>query len=102
MPLTFGYSAAQRSRIKNGENVSSANRYIAENPANAFAVQMLAPVGLKTLSKMPQKTADKALKAKAKIERAAKKMMEAGKEANYCEMTFDKTASFEGFAQFNF
>jgi len=40
-PLTFGYSAAQRARMRNGENVSGFNRYIAENPANAFMIQAL-------------------------------------------------------------
>lgn len=41
LPLTFGYSALQRSRIRNNENVSGLNRYIAENPSNAYVLQAM-------------------------------------------------------------
>jgi hypothetical protein len=61
MPLTFGYSALQRSRIKNNENVSGFNRYVAENPANAYVVQALAgPHAVKALKRLPKKVARKA------------------------------------------
>jgi hypothetical protein len=36
LPLTFGYSALQRSRMNNGEDISGFNRYVAENPTNAY------------------------------------------------------------------
>lgn len=35
IPLTHSYSALQRSRMNNGEDISSLNRYVAENPSNA-------------------------------------------------------------------
>ena len=41
LPVTFGYSAYQRSRIKNGENINSLNRYIADNPASAYFIQAM-------------------------------------------------------------
>ena len=48
LPLTLGYSALQRSRIRNGENVSSLNRYVAENPVSAYFMQaLLLPAGVK-------------------------------------------------------
>lgn len=41
LPAVYGYSAAQRSRIENGDNVSAFNRYIATNPSNAYILQAL-------------------------------------------------------------
>lgn len=40
-PLLLSYSALQRSRINNGEDISSLNRYIAENPTNALFLSMV-------------------------------------------------------------
>lgn len=42
-PLAMGYSGIQRSRINNGENISTFNRYIAENPINSA---LLATAGI--------------------------------------------------------
>jgi hypothetical protein len=48
LPVTFGYSAYQRARIKNGENISSLNRYVADNPASAYLIQaMFGPFAFK-------------------------------------------------------
>lgn len=41
LPLTYGYSSYQRSRLNNGDNISSFNRYVAENPSSAYALQAL-------------------------------------------------------------
>lgn len=57
LPLVFGYSALQRARMKNGENVNGINRYIAENPGNAFLIQaMLGPYAAKGIAKAGKKT----------------------------------------------
>jgi len=48
LPAVFGYSAIQRSRLKNRENLSGFNRYMAENPANAYVLQAFAPKIVKT------------------------------------------------------
>lgn len=73
-PIVFGYSAIQRSRMKNGENVSSANRYVAENPANAYLLQgmMLPPVS--------KKFVDQADKLKGKASNFKGKAMNIGKK----------------------
>ena len=48
IPLTMSYSALQRSRMNNGEYISSANRFVAENPANAaFLVAAGTKIGAK-------------------------------------------------------
>jgi hypothetical protein len=48
LPITFGYSAYQRARIKNGENISSLNRYVADNPSSAYLIQaMFGPFAFK-------------------------------------------------------
>lgn len=57
LPVTFGYSAYQRARMKNGENIGSVNRYIAENPASAYLIQaifgpMVYKGGLKGIQKV--------------------------------------------------
>lgn len=52
IPLMFSYSALQRSRVNNGEEISSLNRYIAENPKNAaFLASFLTAVGSKKINK---------------------------------------------------
>jgi len=52
IPLTLSYSALQRSRINNGDQTSSFNRYIAENPTNAaFLYSMVTPAGIKAINK---------------------------------------------------
>lgn len=52
IPLMFSYSALQRSRINNGEQISSINRFIAENPANAaFLSSFLTAMGAKKINK---------------------------------------------------
>lgn len=54
LPLTYGYSAYQRSRLNNGENISSFNRYVAENPASAYAIQsLLGPLVYRKTSGIP-------------------------------------------------
>lgn len=35
IPITLAYSALQRSRLNNGEQINSFNRYVADNPTNA-------------------------------------------------------------------
>jgi hypothetical protein len=50
LPITFGYSALQRARIRNNENVSGLNRYVAENPANAYVLQAFGgPAALRSM-----------------------------------------------------
>jgi hypothetical protein len=57
LPLTYGYSAMQRSRMRNGDQVSGFNRYVAENPQNAFLAQwMIAPAISKKISKATKTT----------------------------------------------
>ena len=52
IPLMFSYSALQRSRINNGEQISSLNRFIAENPTNAaFLSSFLTAMGAKKINK---------------------------------------------------
>lgn len=41
LPLFLAYSNYQRSRLNNGDDISNLNRYIAENPANAYATGAL-------------------------------------------------------------
>lgn len=56
-PIVFGYSAAQRARMRNGENVSDFNRFVAENPGSAFVLQaVLGPAAWKGLTKLKGKT----------------------------------------------
>lgn len=62
IPLTMSYSALQRSRMNNGERISSANRFVAENPANAA---FLVALGTKTGVKKKRQIA-KALKNMSK------------------------------------
>ena len=53
IPLVYGYSGYQRSRINQGENVSNLNRYVAENPDNAVIIQaILAPKVYKSGAKV--------------------------------------------------
>lgn len=40
VPIIYGYSAYQRSRIRNGKRVSDLNRYVAENPGSAALLQI--------------------------------------------------------------
>jgi hypothetical protein len=71
LPLTYGYSALQRSRINNGENVNSANRFIAENPGSAYVAQaVVAPMVNKAVKKGAGK-AGKFLKSLAKAPKVA-------------------------------
>ena len=77
VPATYAYSALQRSRMNNRENVSSANRYVAENPGSASLMQaaFTPPIAysaakktepikrfgrkaLETLKKMPKKASE--------------------------------------------
>lgn len=56
IPLTMSYSALQRSRINNGEDISSLNRFTAENPGNtAFLVSAGTKIGAKTYKKQKKK-----------------------------------------------
>lgn len=51
VPLLLSYSALQRSRINNGEDISSLNRYIAENPMNAlFLSTILTDMAIKPIN----------------------------------------------------
>ena len=75
IPLMFSYSALQRSRMNNGERISSLNRFIAENPSNAaFLTSFLTALGAKKINKhAPQvvngvKTIAKALAKQASEE----------------------------------
>lgn len=75
IPLMFSYSALQRARINNGEQISSLNRFIAENPANAaFLSSFLTAMGASKINKhAPQiikgtKNVAKALAKKANEE----------------------------------
>lgn len=53
IPLTMSYSALQRSRMNNGEYISSANRFVADNPANAaFLVAAGTKIGVKKKRKL--------------------------------------------------
>jgi len=76
LPLTFGYSALQRSRIRNNENVSGLNRYIAENPANAYVLQALGGPALAKSLKAGLK------KAKVKAEDISSRYYMGPKEAS--------------------
>lgn len=52
IPLMFSYSALQRSRMNNGERISSLNRFIADNPSNAaFISSFLTALGAKKINK---------------------------------------------------
>lgn len=56
LPLMFSYSALQRSRINNGEQISSLNRFIAENPRNAaFIASFLTALGANKINKYAPK-----------------------------------------------
>lgn len=51
IPLTLSYSALQRSRLNNGEQINSLNRYVAENPTNAaFVYALLTKLGGKAIA----------------------------------------------------
>lgn len=63
-PATYSYSALQRSRVNNGEQISSLNRFIAENPGNAAAISsFLARKGIKYTPRVAE-AIKKAIKAK--------------------------------------
>lgn len=55
LPAVGAYSALQRSRMNNGEQISSMNRYVAENPGNAglmyFIIQHAAKKNGKNITK---------------------------------------------------
>jgi hypothetical protein len=55
IPAMYAYSALQRARVNNGENLSSFNRYIAENPGNAAVLEAaLVPVVVKKGKMIPK------------------------------------------------
>lgn len=73
IPVIYSYSALQRSRLNNGEDISSFNRFVAENPTNAaflFSLSTPALIGgykaakplaknmLKTISKLASESED--------------------------------------------
>lgn len=61
IPLTLSYSALQRSRLNNGEDISSLNRYIAENPGNAAMLQaVITGKGMKSVGSLKPKIKGKA------------------------------------------
>lgn len=73
-PAVFGYSAIQRARMRNGENVSDFNRYIAENPANAALLQTIAGPALnRGLRGLPEKMKAGSSAVRAKASQVAQK-----------------------------
>lgn len=56
LPLAMGYSGIQRARINNGEDVSSINRFVGENPSTAG---MLAIIGTKSATNAINKNSKK-------------------------------------------
>jgi hypothetical protein len=48
IPAIFAYSALQRARIRNGNNVSSANRYVAEVLSALILISSRLPIGVAT------------------------------------------------------
>jgi len=53
VPVTYGYSGYQRSRLRSGKNVHPLNRYIAEQPASAALIQAaFAPAIKKNINKI--------------------------------------------------
>lgn len=66
IPIAYGYSGYQRARINNGNRVSTANRFIAENPGTTALLQM-------ALTPKVVASAAKALKS-SKLKSAAKKV----------------------------
>lgn len=68
IPLTFSYSALQRSRINNGEDVSSLNRFFAESPNNAAFLVALGTKAGASKVKVGKKNIRKAL---SKIKKSA-------------------------------
>ena len=87
IPTTYAYSALQRARINNGENTSSFNRYLAENPGNAALLQVaLAPL----LSKHVRKSLAKGIGALKNIDKSLLKRYACEDENN-----FDKVAEYD-------
>lgn len=68
IPLTFSYSALQRSRLNNGEDISSANRFVAENPNNAA---LLVSIGTKAGAKAVKKKRKQIINTFRKISKKA-------------------------------
>ena len=93
MPLTFGYSNLQRSRIDNGENVSSINKMVAENPANTYLLQaILAPKAFKHLGK----GISSAKKMGRNTLRSAEEMSSKVKLSFDCRNDLEKRAEYTG------
>ncbi|MCX8074086.1 MAG: hypothetical protein N2749_00670 [Clostridia bacterium] len=86
IPLTYSYSALQRSRMNNGENISSFNRYVAENPGNAAMLQtILIPLVTKNVSKVSKPVLEKTTKTINKLFKKAKEQ----------ENNFEKLAEYD-------
>ncbi|MGL5718200.1 MAG: hypothetical protein ACRCX2_34665, partial [Paraclostridium sp.] len=68
IPITYAYSALQRSRANNGEDISSLNRYVAENPGNAALMQAMLTKNV--TSQVPTRAKDAIGKASKKISNA--------------------------------
>ena len=64
LPVVFGYSAYQRARMQNGENINSVNKFIADNPASAYVLQAI----------FAPKAFRKSMTASKKIKSGAKKV----------------------------
>lgn len=95
LPLTYGYSALQRSRINNGDNVSGFNRYVAENPGNAALMQAaLGPMAVNGVKSL-------AGKGTGKVKQLGKFVKSFGEESSkvafdeLSEYAFSKTAAAE-------
>lgn len=63
VPVSYGYSALQRARIENGENVSGANRFVADNPGAVAAGQVIFAPKINRVAKKGAKVAGKFLKS---------------------------------------
>lgn len=97
VPLTMSYSALQRSRMNNGEPISSFNRYIAENPTNAaFLYSMAAGPSIKKLNLTNKKILSGAKKITDTGKELIKKSSELFDDLNVESMMSDKGYSKQG------
>lgn len=67
IPVIYSYSALQRSRLNNGDDISSFNRFVAENPTNAAFLFSLSTPALIGGYKAAKPMARKAIKTIAKF-----------------------------------
>ena len=91
IPLMFSYSALQRSRMNNGEQISSLNRFIADNPSNAaFIASFLTAMGANKINKYVPKMINGAKNAAKTLAKTAEEEYNMFKDTSIDSIMKDK------------